>query len=197
MTRKCALDIALDFVEKIPSMQRFLVRDWIKFNGINDGIAIRLAHEFGLYEEFPELHIRIDSSDPNFGKTILEIVEDHPIPIPSDYLSIDYTIRFAENELKYSDFYRVLDITPNVNHTVTDLSIESRSLWESSVILVSTPDEVITASDYLMKEPIIGFDVEWRPKSGVEDSDLCELVQLGTHNKAFLLDIIALSSTNN
>lgn len=191
-------------VEHKPDLRCFLVQCWLELHGDNNGVATRLADRLNVRDYFPNLQWKTYDGNrpPEFGKTYSEILDDHPVPVPFGYLTIDDLLKRSQCK----DFDSALNsfiqaIQPN-RYTLLKKSKDSKinkklaaqdEGWESVVTLVNTPDGVNEAKEFLMKQPMVGFDVEWKIHTP-GTYEMCDLIQLATHNKAFLIDVVALST---
>uniref|UniRef100_M4BL55 3'-5' exonuclease domain-containing protein n=1 Tax=Hyaloperonospora arabidopsidis (strain Emoy2) TaxID=559515 RepID=M4BL55_HYAAE len=70
------------------------------------------------------------------------------------------------------------------------------TIGEANIVFVDTPLALQACTDYLLMQPAIGFDSEWKAvhvSTGPNDSAAkCALLQLASREKAFVVDVVAL-----
>ncbi|CAH0473804.1 unnamed protein product [Peronospora belbahrii] len=82
----------------------------------------------------------------------------------------------------------------------TCLSLAS-AVNEANIFFVDTPAALQTCADYLMSQPAVGFDSEWKAvhiSTGLDGGPAkCALVQLASREKVFVVDVMALYNHGN
>lgn len=58
--------------------------------------------------------------------------------------------------------------------------------------MVQTRDEFLSAVKMLSEAPLIGVDAEWKPAMGFMQQTRLSLLQMATHERALLFDVLAL-----
>lgn len=70
------------------------------------------------------------------------------------------------------------------------------AIGEASIVFVDTLTALQACVDYLIKQPAVGFDTEWKAVhiavTTDDDAAKCALLQLASREKAFVVDVVAL-----
>ncbi|CAI5725017.1 unnamed protein product [Hyaloperonospora brassicae] len=72
----------------------------------------------------------------------------------------------------------------------------AETIGEANIVFVDTPQALKACAAYLLEQPVIGFDSEWKAVRVSAGPDVgaakCALVQLASREKAFVVDVVAL-----
>lgn len=73
------------------------------------------------------------------------------------------------------------------------------TIGESNIVFVGAPKALRSCAQYLMKQPVVGFDAEWKAIRVCAEPNNptapCALIQLASRDKAFVVDMVELVAT--